>query len=203
MLFSKLNLDPGETIILEVRRHWFMFIWNVVLIALLALIPIIAVTLFIEFLSPVVTAFIEKYFFVVLFMYSLWALLLWVVLFLQWTNYYLDVWYITEKRIIDVNQKRIFHREVSNLRFDKIQDISIEVRGVIATFLNFGDLKVQTAAEDSTDFMLKNAARPEEVRRGIFSRHNREAERLHNQKTIGVGDDTPSVSAAHREEDPL
>ena len=108
MLFSKLNLDPGETIILEVRRHWFMFIWNVVLIALLALIPIAVVTLFIEFLSPVVTAFIEKYFFVVLFMYSLWTLLLWVVLFLQWTNYYLDVWYITEKRIIDVNQKRRF-----------------------------------------------------------------------------------------------
>ncbi len=176
MLFSKLNLDPGETIILEVRRHWFIFIWNVLFIIILAVLPAIIFVLLAEFLPATLAPTLEEYFFPVLFIYSIWLLLLWMILFVQWTNYYLDVWYITEKRIIDVDQKGIFHREVSNLRFDKIQDITIEVHGVIATFLRFGHLKVQTASEDSSSFFMKNASRPEEVRRVIFLHHNKEAE---------------------------
>jgi energy-coupling factor transporter transmembrane protein EcfT len=189
-LFSKLNLDPGETIILEVRRHWIVFISRIVFFLVLFVAPPIIYTLTVAFAPATVTIYAYAYFSMLLFLYSLWLLLLWTGLFIQWTNYYLDVWYITEKRIIDVNQKRIFHREVSNLRFDKIQDISIEVKGIVATFLNFGDLKVQTAAEDSSDFFMVSAARPEEVRKVIFSHHNKEAEKMHKQgaDVINVSD---------------
>lgn len=180
-LFSKLNLDPGETVILEVHRHWIVFISRIVFFLVLFIAPPIIYILTIEFAPAVVRVYAMAYFSMLLFLYSLWLLLLWTGLFIQWTNYYLDVWYITEKRIIDVDQKRIFHREVSNLRFDKIQDISIEVDGVVATFLNFGNVKVQTAAEDSGDFFMNSAARPEEVRRVIFSHHNREAEKMHKR----------------------
>lgn len=179
MLFSKLNLDPGETIILEVRKHWFVFLGFSVVSALAILIPLIAFVGFEVFLPKDLVATINAHLSLAVFVYMIWILLVWVIFFIQWTNYYLDVWYITEKRIIDVNQKGIFHREVSNLRFDKIQDVSIEVRGLLATFLNFGDLQVQTAAEDSSGFKMKMAVAPERVRQIIFSRHNKEAEKKH------------------------
>ncbi len=50
---------------------------------------------------------------------------------------------------------------------------TVEVRGIVATFLKFGDLHVQTASEDSRNFLLKNAARPEEIRKIIFEMHNK------------------------------
>ena len=116
------------------------------------------------------------------FIYSVWLLASWVCFAIQWTNFSLDVWYVTQRRIIDVEQKGIFHREISNLRFDKIQDISIEVTGFIATMLNFGDIHVQTAAEDSSDFFMHNARNPERVRKIIFSQHNVESERTRHVK---------------------
>lgn len=185
MLFTKLHLDPGETILLEVRRHWIVFLGPTVFFVLLAVIPIIAYTLVISLAPSQAVSFALKYFSFLLFIYSIWLLFLWMGFFIRWTNYYLDVWYITEKRIIDVEQKRVFHREVSNLRFDKIQDVSIEVKGIIATFLNFGDLKVQTAAEDSSDFFMDSAARPEDVRKVIFMHHNKQAEEMHRRDPHG------------------
>lgn len=181
MLVSRLNLDPGETILLEVRRHWIVFLSRAIGLLVGGFLPLMAGGFLLGMFPAEMAGFFASYGSVVLFFYSLWLLLLWMLFFIQWTNYYLDVWYVTEKRIIDVDQKGLFHREVANLRFDKIQDITVEVRGVLQTFLNFGDLRVQTAAEDSTGFFMRNASSPEEVRRVIFSRHNREAEKLHQK----------------------
>lgn len=178
MLFSRLHLDPGETVVLEVRKHWFVFIGYVIGSILAALVPVALFAGF-EFLVPEkLLVIVNSHITIAVFAYLIWLLMVWTVFFVQWTNYYLDVWYITEKRIIDVNQKGLFHREVSNLRFDKIQDISIEVKGMLATFLNFGDLQVQTAAEDSSEFRMKMTRAPERVREVIFSRHNKEAEKV-------------------------
>ncbi len=175
MLFTHLDLDPGEKIVHEARKHWYVFFWPIVLSAFLIVAPLVFYLVVLAFLPIGVVEVVVKYFFLSLFFYSVWFLLIWILFFIQWTNYYLDVWYITERRIIDIEQKGIFHREVSNLRFDKIQDITVEVKGVVATFLKFGDLHVQTASEDSRNFLLKNAARPEETRKIIFEMHNKKA----------------------------
>ena len=172
--YESLHLDPGEHVILEVRKHWIIFAANAISLLMSALLPcviFVAIKIFIpQILVPIklpgnVPA-------LVLFFYSLWLLFLWISFFLQWTKYYLDVWYVTEKRIIDIAQKRIFDREISNLRFDKIQDVTIDVQGFIPTMLGFGNIKVQTAGEDNKDFMMNTVRNPDEVRRVIFSQHN-------------------------------
>lgn len=182
MLAARLNLDPGETIIHEVRRHWFIFLTRTIAIFFAAAAPAVVYVVAFGVLPDQFAVLLTRYPAETVFLYSLWLLLAWVFFFVQWTNYYLDVWYITEKRIIDVDQKGLFHREVSNLRFDKIQDISVEVKGIIPTFLNFGDLRVQTAAEDSANFFMPHATHPDDVRKIIFSRHNVEAEKMHHEK---------------------
>lgn len=182
---NSLNLDPGEKIILEVRKHWFVFLPATLALVFGTIIPPVLYLVWNSSLVPEQIHFslAGSKFYLALFIYSVWVLGLWVSFFLQWTNYYLDVWYVTDKRIIDIDQKRIFHREVSNLRFDKIQDVSVEVRGVIATFLNYGDIHVQTASEDSKEFFIKDAADPENAKKVIFSQHHRVSER-HQQVRI-------------------
>lgn len=171
-----LHLDPGEKILIEVRKHWFVFFSYGFFLFIAALAPLVLFEIFaytFDFNIPVegnLDALAG-------FAYSLWLLAIWISFFVQWTNYYLDVWYITQKRIIDVEQKRVFHREVSSIRFDKIQDITVEVKGLLATFLNFGHVAVQTASEDSQDFTMKCAADPERIRKTVFAQHNLVAEK--------------------------
>jgi hypothetical protein len=171
-----LNLDKEEKVLLEVRKHWFVFFAEGFFLALAAIIPVIFYKTFTS-LIPISLGMTTNVSALAIFLYSIWVLILWIAFFVQWTNYYLDVWYVTQKRIIDVEQRRLFHREVSSIRFDKIQDITVEVKGILATFLNIGNIKVQTAGENSQDFIMNSADAPDRVREIVFSRHNVEAEK--------------------------
>lgn len=170
----KINFEPGEKIKMEMRKNWFAFIGPVFLFLLSVFVPIAVYILLEFFLDPSLSIPISRdaLFILKFFVYPAWVLLSWSLLFVQWTNYYLDVWYVTDKRIIDVEQKSLFNREISNLRFDRIEDVSLEVSGIIANMLGFADIHVQTASEDSKNFVMKNANHPERVKRIVFSQHN-------------------------------
>ena len=174
MSYKQLHLDDGENVIFEVRKHWIVFVGQAITLLFSALLPFILFTLAKMFNFPIPELDIpgnESALF--LFLYLLWLLALWVLFFLDWTKYYLNVWYVTEKRIIAIDQKRIFDREVSNLRFDKIQDVTIDVHGFIPTLLGFGNIRVQTASEDSKEFYMKSVRHPENLRKIIFTQQNK------------------------------
>lgn len=172
--YESLHLDSDEHVILEVRKHWIVFASEALALLMSAMFPFI-IYIVVKIFVPQILPSIKlpgNGSALLLFLYCLWLLFLWASFFLQWTKYYLDVWYVTEKRIIDISQKKIFDREISNLRFDKIQDVTIDIHGFIPTLLNFGNIKVQTAGEDNTDFMMNTVRKPDEVRRVIFGQHN-------------------------------
>ena len=170
-----LNLDANEHVLLEVRKHWFVLSANVTVLFILALAP--------AFFSSAISHFVPVSFSAIgvasagTFFYALWLLCLWIYFFIHWTNYYLDVWFITEKRIISIDQVNVFHRKISNLGLDKIQDVSIEQKGIIQSTMKFGDILVKTAAEGDTGFYLKDAEDPDRVREIIFSHHVYEHEK--------------------------
>lgn len=174
MSYDGLHLELGENVIQEVRKHWIVFVGHGLVLLVLAIIPLllrIGVNIFMPGMLNIPTPGNMNS--LLLFLYTLWILFLWIWFFINWTKYYLDVWYVTEKRIIIVNQKQIFDREVSNLRFDKIQDVTLDMHGFIPTLLHFGDIRVQTASEDSKSFQINTVRHPEKIRRVIFSQQNR------------------------------
>jgi len=107
--------------------------------------------------------------------YSAILLIAWIIFFIIWTNYYLDVLLVTDKRIIDVEQRGFFSREISTVRLENIEDITINVSGVLATFLNYGTLKIQTAAE-AREFIIHDVPEPNMVKSTIYDLHNKQAE---------------------------
>lgn len=92
-----------------------------------------------------------------------WAMFIWILFFILWIDYYFDVWIVTNKRIVNINQKGLFVRNVSELELENIQDITTEVKGVIPTFLNYGDVFIQTAAEKER-FVFQNVPDPYKVK---------------------------------------
>jgi hypothetical protein len=178
MNYSSLHLDQDEHVILEVRKHWIVFLSDVLAFIMGAILPLcifVAAKIFFPSVLQKIIPFIVlpgNVYALILFFYILWILFLWLTFFIEWTKYYLDVWYVTEKRIIGIKQDKIFSREISNLRFDKIQDVTIDVRGFISTVLHFGNIKVQTAGEDNYDFRMSTVRNPDEVRKVIFNKHN-------------------------------
>ena len=87
----------------------------------------------------------------------------WMLSFLIFIDYYFDVWIVTNQRIVNIEQKGLFSRVTSELKLEKIQDISSDIKGLIPTILNFGDLLVQTAAEE-TKFKFRNIPDPNSVK---------------------------------------
>lgn len=82
-------------------------------------------------------------------------------------NYYLSIQIVTSERIIDVDQRGLFNREVNALSVNNIQDVNYKKSGFWGTLLNFGNVIVQTAgaAGDSTDgkvsgFVFENVPNP-------------------------------------------
>jgi uncharacterized membrane protein YdbT with pleckstrin-like domain len=99
-------------------------------------------------------------------------MVLWTGIFLRWTDHYLDVWIVTPERIIDIDQNGLFNREVSSIRFERVQDITTEVNGLIATFLGYGDLHVQSAGE-RREIMMRGAQQPSENKHFLLTQLNK------------------------------
>lgn len=67
--------------------------------------------------------------------------------FQDWVDYYLDALILTNERVLRIEQKGIMNRVVSQLTLDRIQDVSVETKGMLATMLGFGKLTIETAGE--------------------------------------------------------
>ena len=88
------------------------------------------------------------------------------------TNYYLDVTFVTNQRVIDVEQLSLFSRETSELHLENIQDIRVEIKGFIHSILNYGTLFIQTSSAQD-EFSMSNIQNPQAVRE-IISRAREE-----------------------------
>ncbi|NJL97023.1 PH domain-containing protein [Candidatus Gracilibacteria bacterium] len=80
--------------------------------------------------------------------YSINILLL-TVFVLIFHNYYLSLQIVTTERVIDIDQKGLFTREVNDMPLSNIEDISYKQSGVFGTLFNFGNVILQTAGTGS------------------------------------------------------
>lgn len=143
------------------RAHWFVIVIKVAFYLLLAMAPV-AVLVVLEVVQPgILTYFSDSNGIraVVRLIMSLYYFFLWFFMFYEWLDYYLDVWVITNHRIIEVTQRGFFNHEVSEIHLNRIQDMMFRAKGIFSTFLDFGDLHVQTAGAVER-VILHNVAHP-------------------------------------------
>lgn len=137
--------EPNEQIILMVRRHWFNILEQFFVVFLMILLLLGSWFILPIFFPNIIASSLNVIF---NFLRDLFGMLIWIVFFLIWIDYYFDVWIITDRRVVNIEQKGLFNRQVSELNLARIQDVTTEVTGVIPTTLNYGNVFIQTAGEN-------------------------------------------------------
>jgi len=161
-----IKLAQDEKILFIARKHWFVFVKEAVALFFLLCAPFLIILVLkllntkydIKIHGDVVVLFI--------FLSSVFLLFIWVSIFVIWTDYCLDILIVTNMRIVEVEQKGFFSRELSTFRLENVQDITAESNGMIQTFLGFGTIHVQTAGEDR-DFIMRGVPKPFELKNFI------------------------------------
>jgi len=167
-----------ETIITVVRRHWFNILQQLFLIFFMVAI-LFGSLIYFPILFPVLNTAPAHNLFI--FLENSFALITWIIFFLIWIDYYFDVWIITTHRIVNINQRGLFIRTISELEFDKIQDVTTEVKGAISTFLNFGDVFIQTAGEKER-FIFRQVSNPYAIKDLIMNLEEKEEKKEAHKK---------------------
>lgn len=173
--------EEGEKIILLLRRHRYILMVKIAFWGIVALMPIVLYAIikgtFIniiqtEFFAPIAVLFLSVYY-----------LYIWLFAFHSFVDYYLDMWIVTNRRIINIEQKGLFARTVSEQKLSRVQDVTSDIKGMFATLFDFGTVHIQTAGEEAR-FIFKQIPDPYHVARKIakLSEQSRKFERVMDQK---------------------
>lgn len=174
-----IKLAKDEFVVEVIRKHWFPPLVHTISISFLFIIPIVGIFLLLGVSIPtgidrsftLSLSFLFANTSYIFFGISFWGLFLWLRFFTFWTDYHLDGWIITNKRVVDIEQRGFFRRNIASFRLERLQDVNTVVNGIIATFLNFGDIHVQTAGSER-EFVLKYAQNPGHVKQVIMNQHD-------------------------------
>ncbi len=165
---KEFELEHGEFLVLQSRKHWLLFLGELLPFAILAILP---------FALPNILSLIPAFSnYAELFIYNtptmravlgVWLLLTWTSAYGAFTRYFLNAWVLTSQRIVNIKQRQFFSREVSSLFLSRIQDVTTDVAGFIPSLIGIGDIKVQTAAEE-VEFVMRGIPRPYHMRNLII-----------------------------------
>lgn len=161
-----LQIQPDEKIVLKFRKHWFIFFLSILPTLLLGIAPFIlfpflfaAGVLPEEMRSPALISFASAW----------WLIVVWSALSILWTNYYLDLWVITDRRIINIDQVSLFDRVTTTWRLDRVQEVTIGVQNIFETLLGYGSIEVQTAGPTDEFATIRGIRDPEYIQRVIMT----------------------------------
>lgn len=171
-----ITLGENEKIYLAKRRHPLVF-WLELAPLLIFFLIIVSLAIKIVFISslswpdwlikfiPRLLEFNLRYFLFLLL--SLLSLIFWIIIFIITADYYLDCWIVTNERTIHTELKGLFNRVFSTIPHDKIQDITVETRGILPTIFRYGDLHIETAGEFQ-EFVFRDIPDPYGTKDVIF-----------------------------------
>ncbi len=160
-----------EKVFLLLRRHWFTY-FGFMIVALIMSIPIfVLIAVWIN--NP--NSFNDQtgnIIIIAVFAYILFSIGLMLYGFI---DYYLDVYIVTNERIVNIEQNGFFKREISELHLHQIQDVSAKVNGFFPTMIHYGNVFIQTAGERE-NFIFKSIPNPYKVSKLIVDLHEAQLE---------------------------
>lgn len=168
MHIHAVQFEEGEEVLHLARRHWFYIALVAFLDGMLFVLSIAGTLMLFGLLRGVEGISSYDALAVCIYLAATLGLFLWMHFFAIWTDHWLDAWIITNKRIIDIEQKGFFNRQVSSFPLTRIQDVTYDTVGIIAMWLHFGNVRLQTASI-SSDLVMKQVPFPEEIKELVSS----------------------------------
>ena len=139
-------LQESEKVLLICRRHW-IYLWpRLVLEALIAVLPVVALFIVLRWadaldgVAPKIAAAVSL----------VWLAIWGVRIFFIKYRYDNDLWTITDQRIIDSYRSSPFSLKMTSADLVDIVDTAMERSGILATMLNYGHIRCETAGSART-----------------------------------------------------
>ncbi|MCL5410947.1 MAG: PH domain-containing protein [Patescibacteria group bacterium] len=168
--------EESEKVFLLVRRHWFTYaiFW---FFSFLMLVPSAGVLAY-WFYNPDISSFVGN---IIILGESAYSLSVLAVLLYGFVDYYLDIYIVTDRRLVDIKQNGFFHREISELYLREVQDVKAKVDGFFPTTLHYGQVIIQTAGEIE-NFIFDSVPHPYAISKKIIDLHEMSVRRRPNDK---------------------
>lgn len=162
-------LDPGEKVVVVIRKHWInlfpvLFAWAVVALALMT--AFFLVGRFAEQISQIGPVSL-----LVMALGAMMVLLVMLVYLSYWV-YRQNRLILTDKSFIHINMAGILRRNVTQFNLGKVQDVSVQQHGVLPNLLKYGDVIIETAGE-LPNLTFRQVARPTIVADQIMDLHEK------------------------------
>ena len=148
----------NEKIMLLLRRHPVILLSRTGFWVIVAIMPVLLYLVVGDVLMP----FLEniKIFPIVILVMTIFYLYLWLFILHTFVDYYLDVWIVTNHRVLNIEHEGLFHRITSEQQLYRIQDITAETKGFFSTILDYGTVYIQTAGEQAR-FLFEQVRNPQ------------------------------------------
>jgi len=163
--------EKEEKVFLLIRKHWFNYV-PFVLIGLFMLIPVALAAYYLIFYGQSLGLEVRLTIIMLVSAYLLTTLGLQLYGFV---SYYLDVYIVTDRRIVDIEQAGFFHRQISELHLRQVQDVNAKINGIFPTLLHYGDVIIQTAGERE-NFQFFSIPNPYLISKRIINLHEHHLE---------------------------
>ena len=131
------NMRPWEEVLRVIRRHWIVYI---MLFLYFFIWIIISVSLYIILWNSLLPNLLNIIF---------WLFFL-VFLYIEWLNHELDMYVITNNRVIWIDQIAFLNRTVSECNLWQVQEVNSKTSWLLANLLNYWTLSIQTAWNQTT-----------------------------------------------------
>jgi membrane protein YdbS with pleckstrin-like domain len=139
------GLEEEEKITLFFRRHPLSFFNFGLIGSVMVILPAIIILMVFNAGLFALEGPLETK--IVLALASAYLLFVLGLMLVGWMNFYLDVYIVTNRRLIDISQEGLFSRNLSAVDLADIEDVKADVKGFLPTYFNFGNVDVQTAGE--------------------------------------------------------
>lgn len=170
-----------EQVFLLLRRHWFTYVAFLAIAAVMSL-PLLFLIIYWlmnpDYFSNIIAD-------IAVLAGSSYLMFIIALLMYGFIDYYLDVYIVTNERIVSVEQDGFFKRKISELYLSNVQDVNAQVNGPFATFINYGDINIQTAGE-RPNFIFKSIPRPYRISKIIVDLHEAILEEEGQLQTNGL-----------------
>lgn len=182
-----------EKIFLLIRKHWFNYL-IFFFITLLTILPVVVTVIYLNYRPVDVSPMTYEILIVV---FSIFILFMLGVQLYGFVDYYLDIYIVTDQRIVDISQLGLFQRKISELQMRQVQDVSASVNGIFNTLLHFGDVLIQTAAERE-NFIFQSIPHPYTVAKQIVDLHEKDVESTKKKPKTQIANDSYDEGSLER-----
>lgn len=161
------GLTAGETLVADVRRHWFglfliyfqiIFALMLSLILIFAFLPSVIETLAINSSTANSLASV----------FALFAMVFGIIFLILATRIYKgNQLIVSDKNVTQVLQIGLFNRKISELSMANVEDVTAEQSGILPTIFNYGVLRIETAGEQN-NFIFSYCPNPNAYAKAIL-----------------------------------